>query len=91
MRRSKLKYFNENLYFTTAAKFVLYMAEKNIIQDEYEKYFIDLNMKRLESAINARGSKFIYFSSAAVYGDQSYKPRSTLDKVLVKINMLNLS
>tara|TARA_B100000925_G_scaffold289893_1_gene273818 strand:+ start:671 stop:1468 length:798 start_codon:yes stop_codon:yes gene_type:complete len=80
------KYFNEKSYTSLPpAKFVLYLAEKNIIQDEYDKCFIDLNIKRLESAINAsKGSKFIYFSSAVVYGDQSTKPRSTLDKVFSK-------
>ena len=80
------KYFNKKSFTSLPpAKYVLYMAEKNIIQDKYDKYFIDLNVKRLESAINAcKGSKFIYFSSAVVYGDQSTEPRSTLDKVFSK-------
>ena len=87
----KSKNFSDNHYLNLPrAKFCLYLAENSFLNNN-DQHLIDQNFERLNSALKStKNTKFIYFSSASVYGDGSKIPHKT-NESLLPINLYTSS
>jgi len=78
------KFFQKNKFCNIPqTDFIVYLAESNFVSKADGENVLRNNISRLESAISEScGAKFIYISSALVYGDKESSPRKEIDPII---------